>query len=336
MRRPPRNGALAALAAIAAAIAVLGCGDDDEPTAPEADAQQAFLTVAEVESVFERTMLDSIRTGGGDAPGDLEGLVDLVRFADQAGGREFELFVWETAAVARERRSSLLSRAREQHGEDVAAIRAANAIAVFPDDPAGVDSYSAAANAMSRLAAACIRGGSSERRLRRLCFGDEAVPPPGEGVDRDEAEEEGDTIVLDGIRYAVVLARRLNPNIVPDRQLVSGRRPPPGTTWWGVFLRACNQRAGEPRRPSARLALVNASGQRREPSELPANNAFDYEPEPIEPQECRPPEGSVAAQMDGALVLFAVSTEYLGDRPVALEVAGRGDSPRRMRLVLDI
>lgn len=332
MRRRP---ALAALLATVAAILALGCGDDDATSAAPAG-QQPFLSLSEVESELERRMLAIVRTGGGDTSGDREGLVDLVRYEDQSS-REFEIFVWTSPRVARQQRSSLLAAARAQHGRDATAIRAANVIAVFPDAVSSVDAYSAATNAMSRLAAACVPGGETEQRLRRLCFGDEAVPPPGEGVDRDEAEEANDTIVLDGMRYDPLIARRLNPNIAPDEELVSGRRPPAGTSWFGVFLRVCNEREGEARTPSGRVALVDASGARREPSELPANNPFDYDPQPIRAQSCLPRESSVAEQLNGgALVLFAVSKEYLSNRPIALEVTGDGDAPRRMRVVLEI
>lgn len=333
-RRPARaTGLCCALLAIAAAVALAGCGDE-QPSAPAPD-EQPFLSAAEVESVLERGSLATVRTGGGDARGDREGLVDAVRFEDRSG-REFELFVWETPRVARRQRSSLLAAARAQHGRDATAIRAANAIVVFPGSPARVDAYRAAASAMSRLAAACIRGGSSEQRLRRLCFGEDPVPPPTAGVDREQAEEGEDPIMVDGIAYDPLIARRLNPNIAPDAQLVSGRRPPAGTAWFGVFLRVCNRRAGEARTPSGRLALVDASGERREPHELPSDNPFAYDPEPLEPQSCLPREGSVGEQSDGALVLFAVSTAYLSDRPIALEVTGDGATPRRMRAVLDI
>ncbi|HWI09291.1 MAG TPA: hypothetical protein VNT54_17455 [Solirubrobacteraceae bacterium] len=68
-----------------------------------------------------------------------------------------------------------------------------------------------------------------DERLRRLCFGDGGgVPPAGEGVDRDEAEEEPDAVAVAGLRDDPLVARRLNPNISPDKKLVSGRRPPDG------------------------------------------------------------------------------------------------------------
>lgn len=167
------------LATVAAAALVLGCGEEEQPAAPAGDGQQPYLSVAEVESVLDRSALDVVRTGGGDAAEDSEDLVDQVRYEDQSG-REFGLFIYSTTAVARRERSGRLAEAREQHGEDATAIRAANAIAVFPGDPESVDAYAAAARAMSRLGAACIEGGDRDERLRRLCFGDEGVSLSGE------------------------------------------------------------------------------------------------------------------------------------------------------------
>lgn len=168
---------VAIVAVVAAAGLVVGCGEE-ETTAPARDEQQPHLSVAEVESVLERGRLAVVRTNRGDQSGDREGLVDLVRYEDQSG-REFELFVWRTPRVAQRRLASLLATARAQHGEDATAIRAANTVAVFPGDPSSVDAYRAAATAMSRLGAACIRGEDAEERLRRLCFGNDAVPPAG-------------------------------------------------------------------------------------------------------------------------------------------------------------
>lgn len=322
----------AVIALVLLGAALMGCGDEDS-TSRSPQQQEPHLTVAEIESELERGSLALVRTGGGDTSADRDGLVDLVEFEDQSN-RQFELFVWESVAIAQRELPSVLADARAQHGDDATMVPAANTVAVFPGRPRSVDAYRAAAEAMSRLAAACIRGSDAKERLRRLCFGNGAVPPAGKGVDRSEAEEEGDSIVVGGLRYDAVLARRLNPNIAGDQALVSGRTPPEGTAWFGVFLRVCNER-GDRMTPSARLALVDASGERRMPRELPQDNVFVYERKPIEPDDCLPPTGSAAERAhDGALVLFAVSTQYLSNRPIALEVRGDRGSPRRV--VLDI
>ncbi len=321
----------AVVAVVAVATAVVGCGEE-ETGSPTSDGRQPYLSVTEVESVLERTMLALVRTGGGDTSTDREGLVERVREADHSG-REFELWVWSSPRIARRERPSLLAAAQEQHGDDARAIRAANVVAVFPDRPESVDVYRVAAEAISRLGAACVRGRDAPERLRRLCFGGDAVPPAGEGVDRDEAEGKGDAVVVDGLHYRPLVARRLNPNIVPDSRMVPNRRPP-GKLWFGVFLRVCNE-TGKTRTASSRLALVNAFGARVKPVELPQSNPFAYDAQQIKPDNCLPREGSVTERAeDGALVLFAVDNAFLTNFPVALEV--EGPAGKRERAVLDV
>lgn len=323
-----RRSLACGLALIVSAFAV-GCGDDADT--PQRDAGP-FITVAEAESVIEEGMLAVVRTGGdadvggvdGDADVDEESIVDRARYASQSG-REFDLFVFASEAAARRAAPSLIDRDDGESG-----VRAANAITVFPGRIDEADAYGAVARAMRRLAAACEEGGG-EPRLRRICFGPARSPisPAGEGVDRDEAQHEEEPIVVGGLHYDPLIARRLNPNIAPDEALVSGRAPPKGKIWFGVFLRVCN-RGEQVRTSSGELALVDAFGDRVKPFDgLPPTNAFAYERQTLKPDECLPRKGSVAARGDGALVLFAVSDDLLGDAPVAFEVAGA-------RVILDL
>ena len=50
-------------------------------------------------------------------------------------------------------------------------------------------------------------------------------PPAGRGVDRDEAQDQGEPVVVGGLHYNALLARRLNPSIAPDKAMLSGRKP---------------------------------------------------------------------------------------------------------------
>ncbi|HEV2060369.1 MAG TPA: hypothetical protein VGR11_13520 [Solirubrobacteraceae bacterium] len=171
-----RNG-LRAIAAIVALIVVaaplLGCGDDDEPT-PSAsgdDGRQGHLTLSEVEAELERRQLSLVRTGSGSTSTDRNGLVDLVEYQAQPD-QQFELFVFTSPDAAQRELPSVVAEAREQHGEDATAVPAANAVAVFRGRPSSGDAYREAADVMSRLGAACIRGSDAEKRLQRLCFGE--------------------------------------------------------------------------------------------------------------------------------------------------------------------
>ncbi len=140
---------------------------------------------------------------------------------------------------------------------------------------------------------------------------------------------------MDGLHYDLLTARKLNPNIAPDEDLLSGRRPPEGKVWFGVFLRVCN-RGDKRRTASGRLALVDAFGDRVRPSTaLPDTNPFAYDPRAIEPEACLPAEGSAAERtVDGALVLFAVPEQFGRNRPLALEVTASGGA--RKRVILDL
>lgn len=176
--KPRRNG-LRAIAAIVAlvvvAIPLLGCGGggDDEPTTPafDDDGRQPHLTLSEVEAELERRQLALVRTGSGNTSPDRDGLVDLVEYQAQSN-QQFELFVFTSPDAAQRELPSVVAEAREQHGEDATAVPAANAVAVFRGRPSSADAYREAADVMSRLGAACIRGSEAEKRLQRLCFGE--------------------------------------------------------------------------------------------------------------------------------------------------------------------
>lgn len=323
---------LLACLVLIASIAGTGCGDDADSAASSRN-DGPFVSLTEAESVIERGTLAVVRTGGdvdvggldGEPDLDEESLVDAVRYESQSG-REFDLLVFTSAAAARAAAPIVIDLENRESG-----IRAANVVTVFPQPFDEVDAYRAVARALRRLRVACDPGGKGDARLRRTCFGDRSsVPPSGEGVDRDEAQDEEDPIVVGGLHYDPQIARRLNPRIAPDKAMVSGRVPPAGKVWFGVFLRVCN-RSDELRTSSDRLALVDAFGARIEPSDVLApGNVFVYENQAIKPGDCLPRKGSAADRInDGALVLFAAAPELLGDPPIALEVQGK-------RVILDL
>lgn len=102
-----------------------------------------------------------------------------------------------------------------------------------------------------------------------------------------------------------------------------------------MFVRVCNG-GDTTRTASSRLALVNAFGDRVEPSgALPPGNPFDYEPRPVEPDDSLPGNGTVAQRVnEGALVPFEVTREFLTEFPLALEVTAA--SGRRERVVVGL
>jgi len=271
----------------------VACGEDgaDSPATGGGNAE-AFITLADARGVIERAVA-IVRTGGDADVGGIAGdpdleqtVVDSERYATQSG-RQFDVFVFGSQAAARSAARSVVD---VDDGES--AIRAANVLAVFPTRYQSVDAYRAVAGAMRRLAVACDPGGEQgEPQLRRRCVTRVGIPPQGEGVDRDEAQDQGEPVVVGGLHYNALLARRLNPNIAPDKAMLSGRRPPEGKIWLGVFLRVCNR--GERERTSSdRLALIDAFGARTRPSDaLARDNLFAYRPMSLEPDECLPRPG---------------------------------------------
>ncbi len=315
--------------AAALAVCVPGCGDDGGGAAQAPGAGAPFLTLSEVESVLEGGRVALVRTGGAERHDDLAPVLASARYEEQSG-REFDVFVFGNEDAAQRAAPALVDL---EEGESE--IRVVNVVAVFPEPFMRVDAYRAVATALRRLRSACRLGpGSAEERLRRLCFASDGEPE--DRVERDEAAEHEAPVVVDGLHYDPQTARPLNPFIEPDEDLLAGRRPPQGKRWFGVFLRVCNH-SDKPRAPTGRIALVDASGTRIAPSTaLAKSNPFAYAPRPIAADECLPAEGSAADRVsDGALVLFAVPSDFVENRPIALEIAG-ADGDQRKRVILDV
>lgn len=168
-RRRSRPGRMIAVALVVVAAALAACGDEDTPAPSEVE-RQAHLTVSEVEGELESAGLALVRTAGGEPTPDRAGVVDVVEYQEQSN-EQFELFVFTSPDDAQRELPELVADAREQHSEDATAVPAANTVAIFRGRPESVDAYRVAAEVMSRLGAACIRGSDAEERLRQLCFG---------------------------------------------------------------------------------------------------------------------------------------------------------------------
>jgi hypothetical protein len=170
--------------------------------------------------------------------------------------------------------------------------------------------------------------------------GDESIQgvgTPGEAF-REGLEEE-----LDGVAYNVFITRQLNPSIPPDQAFYKGPDPGEGKTIYGLFLRACNP-GTEPERPRPLEAFTikDSQGNEYKPKPLPRDNDFAYNPRVLNPNECIPAAGSVAAQQSasGAMLLFELPLQTLENRPLELEIEGAYDVLRsergRLAFELDI
>ena len=327
--------ALHLLALTFTASLLAGCGGDDpEPDAAARDTGPAAprVDLAEAQSAIERGDIALVRTATtGDAAIATEVRprpTDSARLEEQSG-REFDLLVFATANEARAAWESVLD--TEVVGEGGAAIRAVNLVAVYPEAPEdGV--YGQITRSLRALATAC-RTPDGDAELRALCFERDAdpVPPAGEGTDLDELAPIGAEVTVDGIEYRVTTARQLNPRIAPDEELVGDLEAPDDGLLFGVFLRACNV-SDQPRTTSERLAIVDAFGARVRPA--PSDGPADYAPTRLEPGDCTPVDGSIADRAaDGRLLVFAMATERLQDRPLALAIVSEGE---RAAVQLDV
>jgi hypothetical protein len=319
-------------------LALAGCGDEEvvsgpEPAVAEAEGSTPFVTRSEIRRLIEERVpvVWQALTGETLATGVEPEPVSAVRLAAQ-NGEEFVVLNFATVAEAEQAWDSVLD--SEVVREGGAATRAANVVAVFPEEPGERGAARRVWRQMRALAVACEDEGD-DAELRGICFSGEEEDPeaPGEGTEPEEVAEVGATVRLDGLAYTPQTSRQLNPAIEPDEAFLPERRPGQGRVWFGVALRVCNE-AEAPRRTTGDLALVGAFGQEVAPVEPPAAAQVGYDPVTLGPGECLPATGSPAERLlDGALLLFEAPVELLADRPVALELRAGGE---RVRVALDV
>jgi hypothetical protein len=162
------------------------------------------------------------------------------------------------------------------------------------------------------------------------------------GTEAEEPHREGLALPLEGITYNVFITRQLNVEDVEDQGYTEGvPGAPPGTSYYGVFLEACNV-SDEPLETTDSFRIVDTAGNEFEPQDLDPSNPFGYEPVTLEPEECIPPDGSVASEgpTGGSLLIFEVPLESVENRPLELEVLDGFDpaagEPYALAFELDI
>jgi hypothetical protein len=161
-------------------------------------------------------------------------------------------------------------------------------------------------------------------------------------TEAEEPHREGLALPLEGITYNVFITRQLNLQDVEDQGYTEGvPQAPPGSTYYGVFLEACNV-SEESLETTDSFRIVDTAGNEFEPLHLEPENPFAYEPVTLEPDECIPADGSVAsaAATSGALLVFEVPLESVENRPLELEVLAGFDAaegePEALAFELDI
>jgi hypothetical protein len=140
-------------------------------------------------------------------------------------------------------------------------------------------------------------------------------------------ETEGIYVGVDGLTYQVQISRILSPASEEDQAYLRGlpedeAEPAEDEVWFGIFMRVENESDEE--LPAAEEFVIHDTQETRfEPVELdPEANAFAYEPGPVAPGELIPREDSPAADntIQGALLLYRMKVESLGNRPLELEI----------------
>lgn len=145
----------------------------------------------------------------------------------------------------------------------------------------------------------------------------------GCGVEHAEGEprREGLALPLEGVAYQVVLTRQINPRDIEDQGYLREEiePPPPGQTFYGVFLQACNI-TEEDQLTASTFRVVDSSGAEFEPVELDDTNPFAYNPTVLEPTDCLPRDGSLAetGPTSASLLLFEVPIDATENRPLEL------------------
>jgi hypothetical protein len=157
----------------------------------------------------------------------------------------------------------------------------------------------------------------------------------------EEAHREGLALELEGVTYNVFITRQLNLEDVEDRGYAKLPPAPPGSTYYGVFLEACNV-SEEVLETAADFRVVDTQENVFEPVDLEPDNAFAYRPQALEPEECLPETGSLASQgpTGGALLVFEIPLESAENRPLELEIFDGFDleagQPHELVFELDI
>ena len=156
-----------------------------------------------------------------------------------------------------------------------------------------------------------------------------------------EPRREGLAIPLGGVTYNVYITRQLNLDDPEDRGYSELPEAPPGFTYYGVFLEACNE-SDEPLRTASSFHIEDQQGDEFSPVALEPDNPFAYRPTTLAPDTCIPEAGSLPAlgPTGGALLVFEIPLDATENRPLELAISQGFDpetaGPRQLLFELDI
>jgi hypothetical protein len=142
---------------------------------------------------------------------------------------------------------------------------------------------------------------------------------------RTLGETEGLYVDIGELRYQVQISRLLNPEDIEDRAylegLPEGTAPPTGEeAWFGIFLRVENSTEDKQLDPATKFEIVDTQENTFEPYEV--RNPFAYAPVRLGPRSLIPHPDSAAGSgpIQGSLLLFKVTNESLGNRPLEFRI----------------
>lgn len=159
-------------------------------------------------------------------------------------------------------------------------------------------------------------------------------------------EGEGAYIQAGPLIYQVQMSRELEPSNVEDIEYLEGlpADEPPlrgDEFWFGVWLRVQNA-TDEDHVTASDFKIVDTLGTEFHPIELPATNPFSYQPtsltsengdgQPVYPD---PDSGAGSGPIQGAMLLFRLTTEVYANRPIELEIES-SDGGEPSTVVLDL
>ena len=149
---------------------------------------------------------------------------------------------------------------------------------------------------------------------------------------RQGAQREGKAFRIGPVDYNVFITRELNPHIVEDNAYYQGPEPPKDQLLYGIFLQACNK-TKQTQQTASKFTITDNQGNVFQPTPLPKDNPFAYQPTTLKAGICEPESGSVAqlGPTAGSMLLFKLPLENTENRPLELHIEGPFDVARGKR-----
>ncbi len=150
---------------------------------------------------------------------------------------------------------------------------------------------------------------------------------------RQGAEREGKAFPVGSVDYNVFITRELNPHIVEDNAYYKGPEPPKDQLLYGIFIQACNN-TKKTQQSADKFMITDNQGNVFQPTQLPKDNPFAYQPKTLKAGICEPEQGSVAqlGPTAGSMLLFKLPLQNTENRPLELHIESPFDVAKGKRV----